>query len=300
MDPLQDMIIKVSAFMAACVLVFCLASCTKKPEETTTSAPSYYVPSEQSTTAPSEETTKQTKQPGTKGELSTVVLTTAPGGVIPTVVTSQWNTTLPAGTPVTTEPTTMYLTVPPGYSVAPPVVMSTMAVTTTEPSTTSAVPSTDVITQTDPNGQVVTVYSTDSPSSTEGTTVSPKPSDSKTTEPTTEKPQPQAINLVESGFCAFDSDGYFVCGFEGTGWQESFKVMNTRIDITVNGETVKRVSVTADGTLNEDGGIDVVLKTNSAQVQTGDTVTFTLPQGFIKSNDGMLYSNAKTVTVFAS
>ncbi|MCQ2463277.1 MAG: hypothetical protein MJ177_07740, partial [Clostridia bacterium] len=101
---MTDKIRKLTALMIAAVLVFCFASCSGDKDDETTAPPSelIYTLPEDSTTAPAQdepEKTKKTTAP--QKELSTVVLTTVPGGEIPTVVTSQWDTTLPSSvTPV--------------------------------------------------------------------------------------------------------------------------------------------------------------------------------------------------------
>lgn len=294
---MTDKIRKLTALAIAAVFVFCFASCSDDGEEdtTTTSSNIIYTLPEESTTAPAQEKTTKPKKNNTPSEeLSTLVLTTIPGGEIPTVVTSQWNTTLPSNvTPVQPgEITTIYLTVPGGY-VTVPTMPTQVAVTTTEPvattaSTTNSLPTTDVITQIDPNGQTVTVYSS------EGTTV---PAEDNTEETGEKKPQP--VNLVESGSYGFDSSGAFVVAVMGDGLPDSFKVTSAKLTINVNGEPVKNISVTASSNLNEDGELEIVLKTNSSQIQSGDIVQFTLPEGFIKANDGLIYSNEKAINAFA-
>lgn len=277
---------KAIACLLVLTLLLCFAACkgnedvsTTLLEPTTSADETYYT----TTSATSETTSSSSSETDANGTpTATVNLVTQVGVTVPTVVVPEWVTTLPATTASSFDltSTTANFTIP-NNSVSKPAVASSYATPTTSPTTSAAASSSSPTTQSPGS-----VSSSADANSTTAPSVSAEVSDSTTTTAATST----VLNLVYAmnGRC----DDGIVIEFESDGWEGIVRASSTRVNILLNGnETLEDVRCAVQSGLNSDNRIQVVLYTNTLGITSGDSLEFTLPDGFVRTIDNK-YRNA--------
>lgn len=262
---------KFIALFLCVLLAMSLVACDGNEEPTTLT--------EESTTEEAESTTEDVATTEENAQ-TTLQLVTVPGSDIPTVVTSEWNTTLPPTT-ATTAPvteTTTNLTAP-DVNITKPVVNTTVVPTTvptTLPTTQSTQPS-----QTTPGTDNTTQGSEDASSTTE-----------TTQKPSTTSSNPQPVELVYE-IHGIDGDGNLVVEFNPSGWSSTIKSGTQDVEVRLNGEKISsKIKLKVSSGYNIDGNIEVTLSIGSQKPVSGDVIEFTIPENVIRTTDNACYNSA--------
>lgn len=236
-----------------CLLVLAsFAACGKKDGDETT-----VTTTESATTVPVVLTSApdSTKKPSNdKKEQSTIILTSRQGETMPTVVTDNFlANTYPAVAP--TEPQ-LEFSIPQGNMLPPEVHES--KVVSTKPTKTS--------------------------NANQGGNNSGDAEDQEAEDPT-EKSNPisKALDVQD---IAVNGEHKIEIAFDAKGWSNGVKVKGEKIEVVDPGGITREVEAKLTGK-NEDGCYAIVIDTSDFEE---GTVSFTIPEKFVESKDGLLYS----------
>ncbi|MGN1418267.1 MAG: hypothetical protein ACI4W6_02955 [Acutalibacteraceae bacterium] len=242
---------KVIALALVIILAAIFTACKKDDTESETTTLNVTMPTA---------TTKVQDVTEAANEPATMVLTTAYGETMPTVVTTVFNLANEMTTVIDVNPelTTVDMSIPDVFTSNIP--------TTTEPSTTSPVTA-----GTEPIDNETTVEDTENQSDTQGedTTASKEPS----------------LKSIETNSTSF-SNGRIIFDIDPSEWNGGVKTKKISI-ITVEYDGKKKsVSGSVIGLVDSADNSQIIVNTNDLNIPDGATVNITIPAGAVVSKNG--------------
>lgn len=134
-------------------------------------------------------------------------------------------------------------------------------------------------------------------------TMPTNPGDPTTTKPTTTKPSTTAGEkfstpiLVDSE--AYDSNsGRLYLSINPSSWSSDIKANSTSIAIRIDGVPApEKVTCSVTAGKNADGMQEIIIDLSGQSVNSGSTVSFTIPESFLVSKSGTQYNSAYSSSV---